>query len=406
MTESNAFAHTFTIHPAQREVAEAAVARVAKKAAKLGAAAPTITFGEVYYTIDERTQRRVARLRATVSGEPPRLPGDHRLAAVVEPLTEGNNAVLRVPGHEGALPERLWSVGMDTCEHCNTRRKRNQTFLVVDVDGRETLVGRSCLADFIGGESAADAVFCATYAAELAGTLEELERGFGGHRAPDTEDLVDVLAVAAAHTRVDGFVPKSRGDGRDTAGAVSYQLAGPPRDTKAARQWLAFVSEREPTAEDEATAEATMHWALSHKGQVKLSDYMRNAIALVEAGYTVPRTFGIAVSLVASYERAMRIERERASQAAEDVRSEHVGTVGKREVFTGLTVTRHMVFAGHYGDTHMYLFRSQEGNVLKWMASKSLLVDEGDTIDLKATVKAHDEYNGTAQTVVNRGVLV
>ena len=47
-----------------------------------------------------------------------------------------------------------------------------------------------------------------------------------------------------------------------------------------------------------------------------------------------------------------------------------------------------------------------DGHVVTWNASKDLDVEAGDTLVLSAaTVKAHENYQGTDQTVLTRAVV-
>jgi hypothetical protein len=85
--------------------------------------------------------------------------------------------------------------------------------------------------------------------------------------------------------------------------------------------------------------------------------------------------------------------------------SAHVGTVGRREVFAGLRLSRVLHFASEQlGTVHLHLFEDAAGNELVWKTSAICLEPPGKTFTVKATVKAHDEYRGTPRTVLARVV--
>jgi hypothetical protein len=82
---------------------------------------------------------------------------------------------------------------------------------------------------------------------------------------------------------------------------------------------------------------------------------------------------------------------------------EHIGTIGKREVFT-VEVIRIAWFDGVYGRTYITTMRGP-GNAC--IVSKGAFApEEGEKLTIKATVKAHDEYKGQAQTVVQRVAVI
>ena len=48
-------------------------------------------------------------------------------------------------------------------------------------------------------------------------------------------------------------------------------------------------------------------------------------------------------------------------------------------------------------------FEDDSGNVIVWWASTTVdWLQEGDTVDITATIKKHDDFKGTPQTVLTR----
>lgn len=91
----------------------------------------------------------------------------------------------------------------------------------------------------------------------------------------------------------------------------------------------------------------------------------------------------------------------------------HIGTVGKRIEITAKLACRYE-FSGYYGDTYLYKFEDETGNVLTWKTSTILSLTgekndyprKGDVVTFKATVKEHGEYKGQDQTVISRVKLL
>lgn len=57
-----------------------------------------------------------------------------------------------------------------------------------------------------------------------------------------------------------------------------------------------------------------------------------------------------------------------------------------------------------FGTTYLYKFADEAGNVFIWYASRPIELQERMT--LKATIKAHNEWNGVKQTVLTRCKVV
>jgi len=120
-----------------------------------------------------------------------------------------------------------------------------------------------------------------------------------------------------------------------------------------------------------------------------------------------------------------KIECERLDRERAKARSRHVGAVGKRGVFR-VTIERTIVIENEYkwGDKLLYLLRDSNGNRLTWFCSGRRLriacspddprgwqvevgkyerrAKDGETLQIRATVKKHDTYDGERQTVLSR----
>jgi len=75
-----------------------------------------------------------------------------------------------------------------------------------------------------------------------------------------------------------------------------------------------------------------------------------------------------------------------------------------------VTYERSFGFDTDFGYLYIHKFRDQSGNVVVWKSGSdtdTLTPDqhelvEGETVEIKATVKEHSEYRDVKQTVVNR----
>lgn len=123
--------------------------------------------------------------------------------------------------------------------------------------------------------------------------------------------------------------------------------------------------------------------------------------ALIEWGsLTDKQTDLVRRSLARAEERLAKAQQRREERVAADREgSKHVGVVGERREFT-LTVNKVFSFDSIYGTTFINICKDADGNVIVYKGSNGF--EEGETVRVKATVKAHEERDGIAQTLIAR----
>ena len=131
-------------------------------------------------------------------------------------------------------------------------------------------------------------------------------------------------------------------------------------------------------------------------------------MALTETpAFDCRRYTGIMASLIPAYRREHGLN---GRGEKKEITSEHQGEIGKRQTWD-LTVTKRVdmevdSYGWSYSGTemlHIHIFEDEAGNVFVWKTT-SVSLNEGDSYKVKATVKAHDEYNGTPQTILSRAI--
>ena len=88
-----------------------------------------------------------------------------------------------------------------------------------------------------------------------------------------------------------------------------------------------------------------------------------------------------------------------AKRAAENAASAFLGAVGDRLTLT-LTLQWSKSFETQYGMLTVHGFKDASGNIVIYKGNR--IADNGETLTLKATVKAHEDREGTLQTIINR----
>jgi len=383
----------------------AALDKLIRRAAKIGCPLPTYTVGEPYpvefkrrNAMDEVVKYLVLHADVVVGGPAPKFDG-WTLAAVLEPLGE-ENMVAMVPGVTVTLPAS-YAVATGACDHCKAHRNRLQTFALAHDDGRTVQVGRQCLRDFLGHESpetlARYAELLVLFGATVSGA-EEDDFGGGGGREPDCFALDAYLPWVASSIRADGWC--SRTKARDEGGMATSDDA---MDRMRRQGYWRDHTPPAPTDGDMAKAAAAIEWAATLDTSAEpVGSYLANVGIVGRAGYTTRKSLGIAASILGAHERATAQVAERAEQR----KSVHFGTIGKRETFT-FTVLRVLPIETQYGVSYIVLMKDDAGNVAKWKASGGTMAgsddfDRGVRVTGKCTVKEHTSYKEIAQTVLTR----
>ena len=94
-----------------------------------------------------------------------------------------------------------------------------------------------------------------------------------------------------------------------------------------------------------------------------------------------------------------------ADRKAADAGSQYVGTVGERQEFALILQGRGQ-YESDFGVVHVHIFKDADGNVVIYKGSNYLEGERGDTLTLKATVKAHNDRDGVSQTLISRPKVV
>lgn len=372
----------------QRKIAQCTMCGDRGAECEIGDACPTCDVGTVWGRVVADVEFRAER---------PHLDG-WELLAVIEPMT-GGNMLRTVPGAEIAEGElNAYRTGDQShCDHCATRRQRSETFVVRGTAGAK-LVGRNCLADFLGGKSVADIL--ARLA--LVRQIEQLgEEGEGGGWSREQPMLVaDFLAWTSAAVRLDGFLSRTAARERSessTADCITFLLGAPPMHPASLADWRENRKRLAPTDADKATAAAVIAWAAVNDDP---SDYMHNVRLACAQPAILGKHAGVLASAVSAWERAtgarVRAEREARGTAP----SAHVGEV-KAKITATVTVERVADVETQYGIQHFHALRDERGNALLWKTGSRRL-PVGWTGEITATVKKHTEFRGEAQTEVVR----
>lgn len=210
-------------------------------------------------------------------------------------------------------------------------------------------------------------------------------------------NTLEVLAVAHAATRRNGgvYVPKRMGENSVPALVDAYvadRPGGPFRESLA------------PTTEDRRLG---MHMRMWVRTLQPTSDYNAALRHSVAEDYMSLRESGTASSAVAGFqEHQKRIEANKAAFSAPEavVSPRPQGSRWLARVEDKVTVAAHvdrvvpMYNDNRLGAHYLYIMRTPEGDLVRWVSSSNKGLMEGDDVTVQAQVKAHSVFNGERQT--------
>ena len=350
-----------------------------------------------------------------IVGESPVVSG-WSLAAVVEVSVSGERMLKTVPG-VGEIPESFRS-GSFYCEHCQTDRYRKEVFVLRSEAGEFKQVGRNCLKDFLGHHSPEQMLSYAEFLFSVAEELDESELdGYGGSGGRVlTFSPINWLAWTAVIIRKIGWVSaavSNSWDGKASTRSIVLEILGPKFNKEQANAVAEFIAkyELDPNDKDTELAMKALEWAKAMP-TAGVGDYLYNIGVVARGDYLTYKELGLATSIIPAYLK--HVEKEEVNRQEFAKRSlkplVHVGTVGKREQFNNLRVMKIQAFDGAFGVTSLIKFRDEDGtgNHILWWASGNSpkwLEDahqDKTLVNIVATVKKHEEYKDTPQTVVSR----
>jgi len=354
------------------------------------------------------TGRYIHMFELELVGEPPKINGWEFIAALTH--TPAGNIIRRTPlaVEQELAPADKYRKAPSACDHCNTNRKRHNTFLVRSVEtGEVKQIGSSCLVDFLGHRSP-DVYLCHD---KMLADIDDLMDGdwktVPGDFKEFNIDVKSYLWHVCQFVLDEGFISRTKAYNEGLPWCTSSLAINnmfPPTNTP--KEEIKAITEeaKELTEKVLAWGETLEERANGPEG----SEYHNNLAVCFVNGYISHKEMGLLASAPSAYQREVEAEVKRKSRP--DVNSQHFGEIKKREVFT-LKLMSVRTWENDYGTTWFHRFLDENGNVAVWYGSLPLEykvgvgmkdVQIGDVVKVKATVKKHDEYKGIKQTVVNR----
>lgn len=389
---------TIEISPSFLDLVQSKIAKANKKAAALGVAPVVIESTTPFVKTSKNNLGETQYekfLRIDLSYEPLKF-GAYTFVATLDHTVGANPIINTVP--EQVVPAEYFTVA-SRCDHCSTARFRKQTFLFKDDEGYK-LVGRQCLKDFFGVDPTKNIDWFWSI-----GSFGDEEGGYG-LRGENVVPVDFAVALGLVFTKRFGYVGTKQAE-------AYYQKSGEqasiPTTGQEVRHFL-FAPPIQPTPEETQTrreiyaeaaalqeqAQELVKWALEHFAGDNGS-YAHNVRSLLATDVITARYVSYVVSIIAAHARATE---DQAARKVTIKSNEYVGNVGDKLVVE-VTVLKLNTFETDFGTTFLFILADAAGNSLVWFASNNVL-DVGDTVTLKGTVKAQNDRDGRKQTVLTR----
>lgn len=412
----------YTIPTCNLSALREALAKLAKKAAKLGCEPVGFTvtatrIEAVTHQIEheeggghaETEQREVADIE--LFGTAPKLAGWSFIGRIEVTEHEGKSATFMyaAPGKE--IP-KAYRDQPHHCDHCNTERMRKDTFVVANDNGETKRVGRNCLRDFLGHK---DPNAIASFLQQVYELIERVRSGgysSGGWSDP-MHKLIELLPQLVAIIRVKGWVTskmwqRAHDEGwptiPDTSADVLKQIINPFRIAVTSKEEAARISKLKAdcavTDADKLAIPGVME-LMSREGDG--TDFWANLNTVVRIGASPVKQWGLLAAATGMWFKEQGKLAERAK-----VNNEYLPVMEGAKL-APMKVTLHKMIVipgGQWGDRYMHQFRDEANHVIIWWATTGRICNEGETITIKGTVKKFDEYKGLKQTVLTRVKLV
>lgn len=404
---------------------EAKVAKLNKRARKIGCPEMEVKIvrewnkkemvPDISFEIDGSMRwsgRYIKMFEVELVGDPPKINGWEFIAALTH--SPAGNIIRQTPLaiRQGLEIDKKYRNTASNCDHCQTNRKRHNTFVVRSIEtGEVKQVGSSCLIDFLG-HSNPEVYF---HHDKMLGEIDDLMKLDWDQPPGDFKDFPINLKIYLWHVSQfildEGFLSRSKAwaEGIEqyccTADRAFENMFPPkimPHDYKP----------KEITGEAKELTCKVIEWGKGLSTRDDKDDYLHNLSVCFANEAISHKELGLAASAVPAYRREIEKKVKDEAERKTTKPSEYFGEIKKRDDFI-LTLQMVRTWENNYGTTWFHKFVDPDGNVAIWYGSLPLELDdpvngdirsvrETETVKVKATVKGHEQYQGTKQTVITR----
>ena len=346
--------------------------------------------------------------------------GGYEFIANIEHTDVGNIINIAPNSSVKSLPEEYRTAGA-TCDHCHTKRDRNNTFVLRDTKTKELKrVGRNCLKNFIPD---VDPKNILAYAAMLekalnvgvgAEDMDDSGMGGGGSGSKYYDASSFLVFICIAYLMGGKYISKTKarqnmdsGQGSTISTADFAMNLRFNKDPDVEDEIRKLWQKGEELAKKIEEWKDTKDWDALAEQKPELANYFQNMKIISRSQAIQYKNAGYHASLLAVYLRDQADAERVAAQKTQAANKTYIGKIGEKITFDG-TVKVSKPFQSQFGVGQMYAFNDPNGNEVVYFASKDMNLEVGQTYKIQATVKNQQisRYNQQPQTIVTRAKIL
>jgi len=349
-----------------------------------------------------------------VVGVVPRVDGWSFVATishVIDDYGQYTNIVSAIPSLEDDIPSKYWKQE-PICEHCKTRRRIKDTFILRNEDGKYKQCSRNCLADFLRNGNAEDIIRAAEILAmnqELSFLTEGDYDEFGGIGRKKELPLLNILALTNKVVSQLGYVKSSDYEHGPTKETIFQIIDNKKNNFKELLNDLGLQSVR-TDAKDYIIADEAVQWVkdLTEK-EMENSPYLRNLKSVVSSPFFGRKFMGIVISIIPSYlrvkDKTLREETLKRVREENGDGSPYLGNIGDSIQFNVLIEKTKGPFRN--GESMLYVGVTEDFKMVKWWGKPSDLFEEEQKYAVIGVPISHklDGYEKTEMTELRDVIL-
>lgn len=381
---------------------DAELEKLNRKAKKLGCNPFTVTKSEPYMRAQDVNGANQVDdvVDVVIDGEPIKMDGWRyigRIEAVPPSLTApqgGDNLIFPVRGE--TAPEQFRKSNPYACNHCNQNRQRKATWIMQHDDGAYKQIGSSCLSEFFTSTNPERAITwwmgsidkLMAYLADLAAkSSKQVVHGTLQPYQPILVSAKQVLRLACQDVRMRGKYDFGDNGSRSTSEVVWDGVFRTDART-------AFYTQA-PNQDDDELADKIIDFVMARRAG---SDYFRNLSIMFLNDKVQARNVRYICSVVYAWRK------EQGLLGRKGAVNEHVGKVDERLRDLKLKVVFTLGLPSQWHESYDWLviLEDVQGRTFKWKKTSAGILNKGDWLTVTGTVKAHEIYKGTKQTVLTR----
>ena len=299
------------------------------------------------------------------------------------------SSVISFPGYE--VPAEFHGV-KPVCEHCELKRNRVTTFIVLDNDtGKYQQVGSTCFNVFLGCD-ASDIIRALRIISRISDTEGYEEKTRKTKKSVNAFNTKDILRLTNSVVRLYGYhAREEKSEFIPTADIVREICLNP--QSNESKTWVKMIQENRNDYLDEAVVNAVQKWALSDIENV--SWYMQSVRRIVKYEIVSEYELGTLCSAIDAHTKEVK----RKIEVKKMYSGEFFGSIGESHCM-GLKCVDRITVSGYNGQTYLFRLVDSDKNLFTWFHETGFDLKVGQIKKLQFKIKDHKKFRSEQQTQI------